>query len=151
MKVKKTILFICTGNTCRSPMAEALLKAELKNRGIENKYDVRSAGLYASLGNISNGAKNALERLGISEFSHFAVQLDAAMLFSSDIVLCMTQAHKMSLKNAENVFTLHEFVGESGDVSDPYGGDDLTYYNTASELLRLIKLCADKLENKTEE
>lgn len=126
-------------------MAQAIFDREIMLRGLENYFESDSAGIFADGSPLSGGAKNALSSLGISNFSHTSKRLTPETISSSHIILCMTQSHRAYI-NAPNVFTLYEFTGACGDVSDPYGASDAIYYNTALELEQLIKKAVDKLE-----
>ncbi|PYF07531.1 low molecular weight protein arginine phosphatase [Ureibacillus chungkukjangi] len=134
------IYFICTGNTCRSPMAEAILRS----KNLE-EVQVKSAGIYAMEGGeISENAKAVLEQEQIS-FSHITSQVKQEDIEWADLILTMTLAHKnmilLSFPNAQGkTFTLKEYVVpfSSKDVSDPFGGDIATYKQTYLELNRLI-------------
>ncbi|MFC7685829.1 low molecular weight protein arginine phosphatase [Ureibacillus sp. GCM10028918] len=134
------IYFICTGNTCRSPMAEAILSNK-KLDGVQ----VKSAGIYAlEGGEISENAKAIIEQEQIPYF-HITSQVKQEDIEWADIILTMTLAHKnmilLSYPNAQGkTFTLKEYVVpfSSKDVSDPFGGDLTTYKHTYLELNRLI-------------
>ncbi|QCR31418.1 low molecular weight protein arginine phosphatase [Lysinibacillus sp. SGAir0095] len=134
------IYFICTGNTCRSPMAEAILRHK-KLDGVQ----VKSAGIYAMEGGeISENAKAVLAQEQI-DFSHITSQVKQEDIEWADLILTMTLAHKnMILHSFPNTqgktFTLKEYVVpfSSKDVSDPFGGDIATYKQTYLELNRLI-------------
>ncbi|KHD86702.1 low molecular weight protein arginine phosphatase [Heyndrickxia ginsengihumi] len=140
------ILFVCTGNTCRSPMAEAILH----HKNIDG-IDVRSAGVFAMNG--QDPSYNALQVLKEQSIEH---KKKARMLTENDIdwatyILTMTLGHKEAVikqfPNASNkTFTLKEFVnGEHGDITDPYGGSLEIYRKTYHELYSLINHLVQKL------
>jgi len=140
------IYFVCTGNTCRSPMAEAILK----HKNLEG-VEVKSAGIYAlEGGGISENSRLVLSNEGI-EFDHKSSQVNEKDIEWADLILTMTLAHKDMIlrsysKATGKTFTLKEYVTpySSKDVSDPFGGDYFTYAQTYLELKKLI----DELESK---
>ena len=129
------ILFVCTGNTCRSPMAEGIMNSMGKN------VLAASAGLFAEEGTgASENAVIAAEKFGADIKNHRARQLTAGMVDSADLILTMTMAHKMSLPNIEKVKTLAECARGIGDVCDPYGGDIQEYMHCAEEIKKFIEM-----------
>jgi len=132
------ITFVCSGNTCRSPMAECAFEELLREEGVEG-VEVQSRGVVANVGaDISENAKKALEEAEIPLKEHVATQITTDDILNSDLVICMTERHKMRLGNLPKVFTLGQMTG-CGDIKDPYGGDEKTYKECLNELLVALK------------
>lgn len=141
MKVKK-VLFVCTGNTCRSPMAEALLRAQAGET-----IEVKSAGIYALPNSpMSEGTQTILTEKDI-DFSHKAQTVTKELLAWADIVLTMTKAHKDAIHSLfphsyKKLKTLKEFVDPNTnnlDIADPFGGSTSTYRKTAEQIERCLE------------
>ncbi|MGN0812798.1 MAG: low molecular weight protein arginine phosphatase [Candidatus Coproplasma sp.] len=116
---RKKILFVCTGNTCRSPMAELILRSEIKKRKIK-WWDVASCGIHAEVGGfISKNSRLALEELGIRSDKFSPRQLTQKLIESSVLVVTMTSAQKQILDECGNVVCMKDFCGY--DIPDPYG------------------------------
>lgn len=140
------ILFVCTGNTCRSPMAAALFNKIAMERDLNVK--IESAGLFANEGEAaSEGAKEAMKVYDIDLLGHSAKNINQELLEGADIVLCMTCSHKMVLKQylKDKVYTLLEFAGMTGDVPDPYGKGVSEYKACAESLYAALLKVADRI------
>lgn len=132
VKNAKTLLFICMGNTCRSPMAEGIFAAAHKN------VIVSSAGLSAPDGEGANEkAVAAAKKLGVEIGAHRAKTATLEMLGATDIVVTMTKGLKDMIPAWGESYTLYELAGEEGDVKDPYGQSQEVYDLTAREIKRL--------------
>ncbi|WP_096203040.1 low molecular weight protein arginine phosphatase [Bacillus sp. FJAT-45350] len=136
------VLFVCTGNTCRSPMAEALLKMKASDR-----IEVKSAGVHAlPTSDASPNSKQVLVEKGIP-FNHSSQQITEELINWADIVLTMTEGHQMLIsqhfpKATRKIATLKEFVHKGDlvnkDISDPFGGSIEVYRQTAKEIENLL-------------
>lgn len=110
------ILFVCTGNTCRSPMAEKLLRKMAKEQGVD--IEVKSAGVFASSGSTASvNATRVLEGRGITE-EHRSQSVSSVLMDWADLIITMTEAHKQSLFQeypdcAEKIYTLKEYTDTS--------------------------------------
>ena len=136
------ILFVCTGNTCRSPMAEGLFKKMLADKGVDN-VTCSSAGLFAMTGDeVTPNAVKACERFETDISSHRARRITGYILDETDKFVCMTPEHAASLSMyvpSEKITVL------GGGIPDPYGSDLETYIRTANYIKTALNLQFDDI------
>ncbi|MCH5184839.1 MAG: low molecular weight protein arginine phosphatase [Oscillospiraceae bacterium] len=138
------ILFICTGNTCRSPMAEGIMRELAKRRGMD--IEVESAGVLSTPGTpATNFAKLVLEDMGMDIKDKTAQLVTTEMIESSDLILVMTEKHKQFFNQFHdlNIYTVGEYIGTNEVIRDPYGGDMEVYRDTAYQLYSSLEKVLD--------
>lgn len=148
----KKLIFVCTGNTCRSPMAEAIYKSLDKVSEIK----VVSRGVVVLFGEpINPKAEIVLNKHGLELPNHISKGLKASDMDEATIVLTMTADQKRKVSenfpDVNELYTIKEFAGEIGDVVDPYGGTLMDYEECYAEIARLAKKTVYKLNEDIKE
>jgi protein-tyrosine phosphatase len=131
------IVFICSGNTCRSPMAQVFLEGRARDIPEIARYGVTSAGLWAHDGQKSfSEARVIMRGKGYSLEDHRARVLTQAMVDGAAAIICMTLAHEKVLRenftNLPNICT--SFAEFGGDIADPCAGNLEVYGKIADEI-----------------
>ena len=155
---QKVITIICTGNTCRSPMAERLLQHALEGEGAPwNQYRVISAGVAAFPGDApSKNAVAALQRVNLDLSDHRSRRLSDQLVEISDLILTMTSNHidilHMQYPELQiPVYRFREWMPPgSRDASDPVGGPLQNYLDTRDSLAEAVPSILSFLKNNLE-
>ncbi|AMV31980.1 Low molecular weight protein-tyrosine-phosphatase YwlE [Pirellula sp. SH-Sr6A] len=138
-----TILFVCTGNTCRSPMAGALMNKKIQERfadlfpGEQVPIVAFSAGVSAYGGDpASPGAVHAIQKYGTNLDSHSSSQLSQEMVEQADLILTMGSRHKHAIVSQWPTIAnkVHMISPTGSEITDPFGGPFDAYERCASQL-----------------
>lgn len=145
------ILLVCTGNTCRSSMAEGIFKQILKDND-DDDIHVTSAGISVYVSSeASEEAINVMEEMGIDISDHMSSQISDDDVDKADIILVMTNGHKNILIDLypmymDKIFTLKEYAyGNDEDIVDPFGMGMEDYRECAIEIKDAISKVYDKI------
>ena len=135
-----SVLFVCTANMCRSPMAEVLFEEIIRNEGEEEDWWIDSAGVSAFDGEqATNNTRLVAGERGLDLTSHRSKLTSRAVVEPFSLVLVMEERHRLMLREAfpelsERVFLLREMIGGTEDVHDPIGTDIANYRAMAEEV-----------------
>lgn len=137
------IIFVCTGNTCRSPMAAALCEGLARERGMTDLI-AESRGLAAAPGDpASPHAAEALSEVGLDLSAHRSRQADPAELAGADLVICMTRSHRIILEGAGIPAGKIRVLGVG--IPDPFGGSLEDYRACRDAIAAALPAVLDEL------
>lgn len=142
----KKVLFVCTANVCRSPMAEKLFARAVENSSLPQKIVSYSAGLSAMDGDkASQNSMDACEEIGVDISDHRSAGLTRTSLEDASAIFCMTESHRalinmyFELPPGYPIFLMREFIeGESKELPDPYGQDIDVYRKCRDRMLEAM-------------
>ena len=154
------IMFVCTGNICRSAMAHRLLEKKLKDNKIKN-VKVYSCGIFAEDGDSPTyNAEEAMKEYDVDIKMHKATNIQNSKIQAMDLILCATKSHKNSVLQmypelSDKVFTMKEYVEYDKnkmdiDIKDPWGYDLETYRICLSQIDRCLELLIKKITQDKE-
>lgn len=153
-RVPFNLLFVCTGNTCRSPMAEVIVRRVLEQRGWDHVV-VRSAGAGAYEGaEASGGAVRAVEAAGLSLEDHRSTALTPELVAWADRIVVMSPSHALAVAGmggSDKVAALGAFAPGADPedppaVADPFGGSDEIYAETYRVIADLVERMLEVLQ-----
>lgn len=148
----KKIMFICTGNICRSAMADGLMKKLVKDNNKE--IAVYSCGIFAEDGDMPTfNAIEAIKEYDVDLKLHRATNIRNSKIEDMDIILCATVSHKNNVINMypnlkDKIFTIKEYADYDKndlDIPDPWGYDIETYKFCASTISKCLNKIIDKI------
>lgn len=145
-----SVIFICTGNLHRSPMAKYFLQAKVADR--EGEWQVDSAGTWAALGQPTNTlVRQALQEFGLQANDHRSKPVSAKLLEQFNLILVMASNHKEALTAefphlSDRIYLLSEMVGLRRDVEDPIGGPLVEYQFAAREIKEYIERGFERIQ-----
>lgn len=150
------IMFICTGNICRSAMAHHLLEKKLEEiAGFH--CEVFSCGIFAQPGEEpTHYACEVMKKYHVTMENHKACPIEDSCIEKMDLILCATNSHKEMVKQMypnliDKIYTMKEYAGypkEDWDIDDPWGYDKKVYQNCLSQINYILNKLLEKIVDK---
>ncbi len=146
-----SVVFVCTANICRSPVAAALFRNWLRQRPEANEWRVSSAGTWADDGvPPSTYAREVLGELGLDLSEHRSRRVDRQMAEGADLLVCMTRSQREAMQTefpdlADRIQLLSAMAGPAYDIADPYGGPRQGYVDMVAEVKQLVEAGGPRL------
>lgn len=151
-----SIMFVCSGNICRSPMAHYYMQKRLYELGIQDKYCIISSGTQAYPGQkATDDAIYTISKYGVNLVNHRATSIQDINIQEVEYIICMTRMHYDYVINnypnlRDKVYILKEMVLENKeylDIDDPWGLDLEVYSGCAKEIVEAVDKLILKLES----
>ena len=146
-----SILFVCSANQCRSPMAEALFKSILDEAGVLSNWQVASAGTWAHEGiRATDLARQVMRERDLDIEGHRSQPASIELLAESDLVLVMEERHREHLQRdfplvGDRVYLFSEIAGRETDIDDPVTGTAETYRATIELMMDIFEEGFDRI------
>jgi len=141
----KKVLFVCTANIARSPMAEALFNQLVEEMGLDDQYQASSAGTWAMDGNPAPlDGQRVMQERGLDTSAHRSRVITREMLEGADLILTMEAGHKEALEiefpeHRGKIFMLSEMVDSKADIDDPYSRGYDEFKQAAQEIEDVLR------------
>ncbi len=149
------IMFVCSGNICRSPMAHHYMQKKVKELNIENKFLISSCGIFAYSGEKATlNAIMAMKDYFVDLENHRATNIFDTNIIDYDYIITLTKLHKSQIecnfpKLKEKIYTLKEFANEKlvyKDIDDPWGLNIEVYKSCAKEIVENVDKLIEKIK-----
>jgi protein-tyrosine-phosphatase len=138
----RSVLFVCTANICRSPMAMGLMRARIKEE--KDEWQIDSSGVWAQRGYpVAQYTQEVLKRRGVDLSNYGSKSLTTEMIQQFNLILTMERNQQEALQHAfpqyiGKIFMLSQMVGKRHDIADPVGGSLADFESTAQEIEQIV-------------